>query len=96
MLVKSGIVFKKKGVITNIKRRLILTNQPRLYQATENGDYKTDLLVTPHLKAIYRAPDKFELFCSKSGKNIIFRVMNSEDANTWVNKINRVIDALQK
>lgn len=95
MLIKSGFVFKKKGVISNLKRKLILTNQPRLYQTLENGEYKSDFLITPHLRAIYRAPDKFEIYCKKNSKNVIFRIVG-EDATTWVTKINRVIDAHSK
>jgi hypothetical protein len=92
MLVKSGYVFKKKGVISNIKRKLILTNQPRLYYTTDTGEYKADILITPFVRAHYKAADKFEIFCKKSGKNLIFKIVG-EDANTWVNKINRVIDS---
>ena len=95
MLIKKGIVFKKKGVISNLKRTLILTNQPRLYYKSETGEYKADILISPYLRAHYRAPDRFEIACKKSGKHIIFRIVG-EDASIWVNKINRVIDAHTK
>eukprot|EP00347_Sterkiella_histriomuscorum_P024266 403331728 len=91
-LVKSGIVFKKKGVISNLKRKLILTNQPRLYYLDNNNQYKGDIILTPQVRAIYRAADRFEINCQKSGKTIIYRVIG-EEAGTWVSKINRVLDA---
>ena len=46
MVIKSGFVFRKKGIVSNNKRRLILTNQPRLYYTTEAGDYKGDIVLT--------------------------------------------------
>jgi hypothetical protein len=95
MIVKSGVVFKKKGVISNLKIKLILTNQPRLYYTTETGEYKADILITQFVKAIYRDKNRFEIQCSRSGKVIILKV-NGDEANTWVNKINRVIEAHTK
>jgi hypothetical protein len=80
MVVKSGIVYKKKGVISNLKRKLILTNQPRLYYTTDTGEYKADILITPFVSAIQKAPDRFDIVCKKSGKTIIFKV-TGEDAS---------------
>jgi len=50
MLVKQGIVTKKKGgmISSTVKRLLTLTNQPRLYFTNpDNNEYKSDILVTP-------------------------------------------------
>ena len=92
MVIKSGFVFRKKGIVTNNKRRLILTNQPRLYYTTENGDYKGDIVLTQFVQASVIQPNQFEIFCKKSGKKIIFK-LNIDEAGTWVSKINRVIDS---
>ena len=96
MLVKQGIVFKKKGVITNLKRRLVLTNQPRLYYTTESGEYKADILLTPMVGAVLKASDRFDVTCRKSGKTIIFKTASTgvEEAQQWVSKINRVIETM--
>ena len=91
MVIKSGVVYKRKGVLGNLKRKLILTNQPRLYFVTDQGQYKADIVITPFLKATSHSSDKFEITCKKSGKNIIFKVVG-EDASIWANKINRVVE----
>ena len=91
MLIKQGIVTKKKSIIKSKRYKLILTNQPRLYMTQENGEYKTDILLTPFVRAVSRQSNKFEIICSKSGMNLQFTV-NGEDSGIWVTKINRVID----
>ncbi len=95
MLIKSGIVYKKKGILGNLKRKLILTNQPRLYYLNEQGLYKADILITPYVRATCTQSDRFEIRCSQSGKSLILRVVG-EDAQIWATKINRVIDAHTK
>ena len=79
MLVKTGIVFKKKGMMSNnIKRQLTLTNQPRLYFTNpDTNEYKSDILITPFVQAILKGPDKFEIICKKSGKQYHLKVQNS-------------------
>ena len=52
-------------------------------------------MITSQVRAHYKAPDKFEIHCNKSGKNVIFRVLG-EEAGSWVSKINRVIDSHTK
>lgn len=79
MLIKSGIVYKKKGVLGNLKRKLILTNQPRLYYLNEHGAYKSDILITSSVRATCTQADRFEIRCSQSGKALILRVVG-EDA----------------
>jgi hypothetical protein len=99
MLVKSGIVLKKKGMVKNIKRRLILTKQPRLYfQTADTGEYKSDILITPFVHAIYHGGDKFEIHCKKSAKRYQLKVDSgsADEAEKWVSKINRVIEAFTK
>lgn len=105
MLVKTGIVFKKKpgimiGVSNSVKRRLTLTNQPRLYFSNpDTGEYISDILITPFVSAIMKSggnQDKFEILCKKSGKHYNLKVSPGEDANAWVNKITRVIDTFTK
>lgn len=77
MLVKTGIVVKKKGVIKNIRRKLTLTNQPRLYFSTaDTGEYKSDILITPFVAASYHGGDRFEIYCKKSGKRYMLKVEN--------------------
>jgi len=61
MLIKSGFVYKKKGIINSLKIKLILTNQPRLYYTRENGEYKGDFLISSSVKAIYKDKTKFEI-----------------------------------
>ncbi len=68
MLIKSGIVFKRKGIISNVKLKLTLTNQPRLFYTTDQGHYKADILITPYLRASAQGAERFEIYCSKSGR----------------------------
>jgi hypothetical protein len=97
MLVKSGIVFKKKGMIKNIQRRLTLTNQPRLYFSTaDTNEYKADILITPFVQAVHKGAHKFDIICKKSGKHYQLKINGGEDASVWVTKINRVIEAATK
>ena len=82
MLVKQGIVHKKKGVISTVKVKLVLTNQPRLYYCHgDTGEYKADILLTPMVQAVSKAPDRFDVYCKKSGKNIVFKANTAEEAN---------------
>ena len=99
MLVKTGIVLKKKGVIKNIRRKLTLTNQPRLFFSTaDTNEYKSDILITPFVQASYHGGDKFEIWCKKSGKKYSLKVENgsADDAEKWATKINRVVEASTK
>ena len=76
MLVKQGIVTKKKGgmISSTVKRLLTLTNQPRLFFTNpDNNEYKSDILITPFVQATLRAQDKFEILCKKSGKQYSLR-----------------------
>ena len=95
MLIKTGIVTKKKSVIKTRKVKLTLTNQPRLYYTNEQGEYKADILITPYVKAVSKGSNRFDIQCSKSGKVIVFNIA-SEDSSVWVSKINRVIETHTK
>lgn len=99
MLIKSGVVYKKKGLAKyNIKRRLLLTNQPRLYFTTADApiEYKCDILITPFVSAVLKSQDKFDIVCKRSGKHYALKVEGVDEASTWVTKINRVIEAATK
>lgn len=97
MLVKTGIVFKKKGLVKNIERKLTLTQQPRLYFSTsDTNEYKSDILITPFVSAVLKGAHKFDIICKRSGKHYNLKVPESEDANQWVTKINRVIETSTK
>jgi hypothetical protein len=81
MLVKTGVVYKKKGGMMSsaVKRQLTLTNQPRLFFSNpETQEYKSDLLITPFLQAVLKGPDKFDIICKKSGKQYTLKVVNNE------------------
>lgn len=97
MLVKSGIVYKKKGMIKNdIQLRLTLTNQPRLYfTRADTNEYKSDILLTQFVSAIVKTKNKFEIQCSRSKKQYLLKVAD-DDAEIWVTKINGVIHAHNK
>lgn len=52
-MVKTGIVYKKKGMIkSDIELILTLTNQPRLYfMRADTKEYKSDILLTQFVSA---------------------------------------------
>ena len=96
MIVKTGIVFKTKGLVRQVERRLTLTQQPRLYFSTSDtnpGEYKSDIILTPFVSAVHKGPHKFEIVCKRSGKVYYLKLAESEDSHQWVTKINRVIEA---
>lgn len=70
MMVKTGIVYKRKGMIkSDIQLILTLTNQPRLYfMRADTKEYKSDILLTQFVSAKFLSKNKFEINCSKSKK----------------------------
>lgn len=98
MLVKTGIVFKKKGMMSHlIQRKLTLTNQPRLYFSTaDTSEYKSDILITPFVSAVWKGGDKFDITCKRSGKHYTLKVERADEAEMWATKINRVVEASTK
>ena len=95
MMVKTGIVYKKKGMIkSDIQLILTLTNQPRLYfMRADTKEYKSDILLTQFVSATFKSNKKFEINCSRSKKQYLLKVPENDDAQMWVTKINGVIHA---
>ena len=92
MLIKTGIVVKKKGFKSK-KVRLTLTNQPRLFVQNENGRYKYDFLISKDLKVMFKSRGLFEVICDASKTVVGFRVdPGTEESKSWTSKINRVIE----
>jgi hypothetical protein len=62
----------------------------------ETNEYKSDILITPFVTAVNKGEGKFDITCKKSGKHFMLKANSAEEANVWVTKINRVVEASTK
>jgi len=95
VIVKEGLIYKKKPFLFYDKRHLKLTNQPRLmYFDPKTNQYKGDVVMYSGVTAVKTAPKSFEV--RTPHRIYFFKEIDRDSVDSWVELINKAIQEFVK